>query len=179
MKDYWALLTETSDDPIDYKAMVRSKGWKQAIESEIHSILKNKTWDVIDRPAGGKPITAKWIFRTKRDTEGIVRKLKARLVARGFQQEEGIDYHDIFAPVVKWSTILLILALAAKHKWSLSQLDVITAFLNGTISEDILMEILEGFQSAGDSTKVCRINRALYGLKQAPKAWYDRIDKWL
>ena len=179
MKDYWALLTKISDDPIDYKVAVRSKGWKQAIESEIHSILKNRTWDVVDQPVGGKPITAKWIFRTKRDAEGTMRKLKARLVARGFQQEEGIDYHDIFAPVVRWSTILLILALAAKHKWSLFQLDVITAFLNGTINEDILMEIPEGFQSVGDPTKVCRINRVLYGLKQAPKAWYDRIDKWL
>jgi len=85
----------------------------------------------------------------------------------------------VFALVVRWETILVILALAAKHNWPLSQMDVITAFLNGTIQKEILMEILEGFLGAGDPTKICKINRALYSLKQAPKAWYDRIDQWL
>jgi len=92
------------------------------------------------------------------------------LVARGFQQQQGIDYKDIFAPVTQWSTILLILALATQKGWLLLQMDVVTAFLNDTLHEDIYMEIPEGFPSAGNIMKVCKINRALYGLKQAPKA---------
>ena len=110
---------------------------------------------------------------------GEIDKLKARIVARGFQQQQGIDYQDIFAPVARWSTILLIFALAVQKGWLLYQMDVITAFLNGTLLEDIYMEIPNGFPNAGDITKVCKINKALYGLKQAPKAWYERIDSWL
>ena len=106
-------------------------------------------------------------------------KYKARLVARGFQQQHGIDYNNIFALVVWWSTIRLVLTLAAKYKWPLSQLDVITAFLNGTLQEDIFMEVPDGFPSADDISKVCKVNKALYGLKQSPKAWYERIDTWL
>ena len=106
-------------------------------------------------------------------------KFKARLVARGFQQQQGIDYQDVFAPVVTWSTILLILALATQSNWPLLQVDVITAFLNGTLQEDIYMEIPEGFPWANDITKVCKVNKALYGLKQASKAWYERINFWL
>ena len=145
----------------------------------MNSIIKNNTWDIIDRPTNRKPITAKWLFKIKKDAQGRINKLKARLVARGSQQQEGIDYNDIFAPVVKWSTILTVFALAAKYGWPLHQLDVITAFLNGTISEEILMEIPPGFPSSDDESKVCRINRALYGLKQSPRAWYDRITSWL
>ena len=85
----------------------------------------------------------------------------------------------MFAPVVKWSTILVILALAAQYNWPLWQMDVITTFLNGDINEDIFMEIPDDFPGAGNPTLVCKINRALYRLKQAPKAWYDRIKSWL
>jgi len=105
--------------------------------------------------------------------------VKAQIVARGFQQKEDIDYHKVFVRVVRWKIILVILTLAAKHNEALSQMDMITTFLNGTITEDILIETLEGFLGGGDSTKVYRINRVLYGLKQAPKVWYDRINQWL
>jgi hypothetical protein len=81
--------------------------------------------------------------------------------------------------MVRWSTIQTIFVLAAQHRWPLHQMDVITAFLNGKLNEEVLMEIPEGFPGAGDQTKVCKFNRALYGLKQAPKAWYERIDTWL
>ena len=145
----------------------------------MNSIIKNNTWDIIDRPTNRIPITAKWLFKIKKDAQRKINKLKARLVARGFQQQEGIDYNDIFALVVKWSTILTVFALAAKYGWLLHQLDVITAFLNGTINEEILMEIPPGFPHSDDESKVCCINRALYGLKQSPRAWYDRITSWM
>ena len=111
--------------------------------------------------------------------DGTVSKFKARVVAKGFQQQEGIDYDDVFALVVRWSTIRAILAFAAKRKCFIHHIDVITAFLSGLLQEEVFMEVLDGFPGSGDPKKVCKINRALYGLKQAPKAWYARIDSWL
>ena len=179
LRDFWSLYSELLEEPLDFATANAQEDWKKAIKSETDSILKNDTWTVIDRSNDRKPITAKWLFKIKRNSSGKISKLKARIVARGFQQKEGVDYHDVFAPVVKWSTILAISTVAAQQKWSLRQMDVITAFMNGTISEEILMEIPDGFLGVDDPTKICKINRALYGLKQAPKAWYDRINKWL
>lgn len=127
--------------------------------------MKNETWDIVDRPGNRKPITAKWLYKIKRNSKGKITKFKARIVAKGFQQQEGVDFHDVFAPVVRWSTIRLVLALAAKYHWPLSQMDVITAFLNGNIEEEIYMEISDGFPGVGDNMKVCKINKAFYGLK--------------
>ena len=118
----------------------------------MDSILKNKTWTVTDRPTGHKPITTKWLFKIKRHSNGLINKLKAQIVARGFKQKEGTDYNEVFAPVIKWSTILIVLALAAKQNWPLWQMDVITAFLNGTITEELFMEIPDGFPKADDPT---------------------------
>ena len=179
LMDFWMLISEMAEEPLDFDTAIQSKGWRDAINSKVNSIIKNNTWDIIDWPTDRKPITAKWLFKIKKDAQGRISKLKARLVARGFQQQEGIDYNDIFAPVVKWSTILTVLALAAKHSWPLHQLDVITTFLNGTINEEIVMEIPPGFPSSDDASKVCRINRTLYGLKQSPRAWYECITSWL
>ena len=177
--DYWTLVSEIIDEPLDFQTASLHPDWKDAINREIGSILKNNTWEVVDRPPHRKPITAKWLFRIKKDAQGKTTKLKARVVARGFQQQEGVDFNEIFAPVVKWSTILIIFVLASQNNWPLHQLDIITAFLNGTIHEDIIMEIPAKFPSSGDESKVCKINRALYGLKQSPKAWYDKITNWL
>lgn len=133
----------------------------------------------MDRPIYKTPITAKWIYKIKKDPTGNVAKLKARIVARGFQQTEGVTFSEIFAPVVRWSTIRTILALVAKSSWPIRQMDVITTFLNGELSDEIYMEILEGFPGAGDPAKVCYLKRALYGLRQAPRVWYDKINSWL
>ena len=179
LRNFWTLTSKLMEEPLDFSSASQHAEWQLAIQKEVDAIPRNRTWDIIDRPSDRKPITAKWIFEIKRTAKGVVNRLKARIVARGFQQKEGIDYNEIFAPVVKWSTILLILALATKYNWPLHQMDIISAFLNGTINEDILMEIPEGFPSAGDNTKVCQIKQALYGLKQSPKAWYDRINSWL
>ena len=179
LMDFWMLISEITEEPLDFNTAILRKGWRDVISSKVNSIIKNNTWDIIDRPTNRTPITAKWLFKVKKDAQGKINKLKARLVAKGFQQQEGIDYNDIFAPVVKWSTILTVFALAAKYGWSLHQLDVITAFLNDTIDEEILMEIPPGFPHSDDESKVCRINRALYGLKQSPRAWYDRITSWM
>ena len=149
------------------------------MDEEIRAIQKNNTWDIVERPQTASPITAKWIYKVKKDSSGNIIKLKARIVARGFQQTEGVDFSDIFASVVRWSTIRTILALAARFSWPIRQMDVITAFLNGTLTEDVYMEIPEGFHATGDTNKVCHLKRALYGLRQAPRVWYNKIDSWL
>ena len=166
------------EEPLTFTEAAKDIAWQAATKKEIDSILRNYTWDVVDRPTNKKSITGKWLFKTKKGPIGAPVKLKARVVARGFQQQEGIDYTDIFAPVVRWSTIRIVIVLAAKRKWELKQMDVVTAFLNEHLDEEIYMEIPDGFPGAGDPTKVCKINRALYGLKQAPKSWYERIDAW-
>jgi hypothetical protein len=93
---------------------MKSKGWQDAVKKEVDSILSNNTWEIVNRPTNKHVITAKWIFRTKKGPNGKIMKLKARLCAKGFQQT-GVDFSKIFAPIVCWSTIRTILALAAKE----------------------------------------------------------------
>jgi hypothetical protein len=179
LKDYWTLISEVLEEPLTFTEAYSHPGWKEAIIREADSLKRNQTWTVVNRPAHTNTIQAKWIFKTKKGPTGSIAKLKARLVAKGFQQIHGIDYSEIFAPVVRWSTICFILSLAARRKWKLSHMDVVTAFLNGLIKEDIYLEIPEGFEHYGDPNQVLKLNRALYGLKQAPRIWYERIDSWL
>jgi hypothetical protein len=107
-----------------------------------------------------------------------VEKHKARFVARGFSQVEGIDYDETFAPVTRYSSIRSMLALSAQMGWKIHQMDVKTAFLNGQIEEEVYIEQPEGFETFDHESHVCRLKRALYGLKQAPRAWYTRIDNY-
>jgi hypothetical protein len=172
------MVSKIMEEPLTYTKAASNIGQKDAMKKEIESITKNHTWEIVDRPIDKISIIRKWIYEIKRDSSREVKKLKARIVARGFQQTQGIDFTDIFTLVVRWSTIRLIFALAAKLKWILRQIDVIIAFLNGILNDEVYMEIPEGFDGAGDPTKVCKINCALYGLRQSPKAWYGRIDTW-
>lgn len=101
---------------------------------------------------------------------------KARLVVKGYEQRAGIDYDETFAPVVKWSTIRAMIALAASLGWNITHMDVVTAFLNGHLDETIFMHQPPGFSTLGFEDLVCMLNRTLYGLKQSPRAWYQEID---
>jgi hypothetical protein len=164
-KDYFAMLTECDSEPVTYKEALTDSGWREAMQREKDSIYKNQTWIVVDRPERKNVISTKWIYKLKKDSMGRIVKCKARIVTRGFQQKEGADFFDTFAPVVRWTTIRAIITLAAKKEWDLDQFDFIIAFLNGLIEEDIYMEIPQGFKSLGCEGKVCKLNHALYGLK--------------
>lgn len=143
---------------------------------EIESLMKNRTWILVDRPAAQRPVSCKWVYKKKVEAENKIR-FKARLVARGFTQEEGIDYNEIFSPVVKHASIRILLAVAAQNKWELEQLDVKTAFLHGDLDETIYMDQSEGFLMHGNEGKVCLLKKSLYGLKQASRQWHLKFDE--
>ena len=169
-------------EPSTYKEAVGSKDkhkWIKAMNEEIDSLLKNKTWVLVLRSQiQQRPISCKWIYKKKVEaSENDNVRFKARLVARGFTQEEGVDYTEVFSPVVKHSSIRILLALVAKNNWELQQLDVKTAFLHGELEETIYMEQPQGFIKPRDEDKVCCLKRSLYGLKQSSRQWYLTFDK--
>jgi hypothetical protein len=131
-------------------------------------------------PKGKKAIGYKWVFAKK---EGFPDKndirYKARLVAKGYAQKEKIDYNEVFSPVVKHSSIRILLAMVAQLSLELAQLDVKTAFLYGDLKEEIYMSQPDGFKAAGKETWVCKLNKSLYRLKQSPRQWYKRFDKFM
>ncbi|RVX13979.1 Retrovirus-related Pol polyprotein from transposon TNT 1-94 [Vitis vinifera] len=151
--------------------------WKAAIDEEVQALEKNGMWEITDLPRGKKPVGCKWIFTVKYKADGNVDRYKARLVAKGFTQSYGIDYQETFAPVAKLNTVRVLLSLTANLDWSLHQLDVKNAFLNGDLEEEVYMDIPAGLEMTSNFNKVCRLRKSLYGLKQSPKAWFERFTK--
>ena len=167
------------NEPQNYEEAVSSSEgplWKEAIKSEVDSILQNHTWELVDLPPGCKPLGSKWIFKRKMKADGSIDKYKARLVIKGYRQREGLDYFDTYSPVTRINSIRMILAIAALRNLEVHQMDVKTAFLNGDLEEEIYMEQPEGFIVPGQEKKVCKLVKSLYGLKQAPKQWHEKFD---
>ena len=131
--------------------------WKEAVQSEMDSIMSNGTWEVVDRPYGDKPVGCKWVFKKKMRHDGTVEKYKARLVAKGYTQKEGEDYFDTYSPVARLTTIRVLISLAASHGLLIHQMDVKTAFLNGELEEEIYMDQPDGFVAKGQEGKVCKL----------------------
>ncbi|KAM1495899.1 hypothetical protein ACFXTO_030567 [Malus domestica] len=153
--------------------------WKEAIESEMESIIENNTWELVDLPPGSKPIGHKWIFKKKLKADGTIDKFKERLVAKGYRRKEGLDYFDTYSPVSRITSIRTLIAIAAVYNFDIHQMDVKTTFLNGELDEEICMEQPEGFVLKGQESKVCKLVKSLYGLKQAPKQWHEKFDHTL
>ncbi|CAM8910542.1 unnamed protein product [Rhodiola kirilowii] len=149
------------------------------MEDELRALKQTNTWNLVPKPTEANVVGCKWIFKTKHKSDGSIDKHKARLVARGFTQQFGIDYLDTFSPVVKPETIRLVLAIAVSRGWSLRQIDVRNAFLHGHLDQTIYMKQPPGFEDPQRPTHVCRLNKAIYGLKQSPRAWYARLSSIL
>ena len=149
--------------------------WYDAMKEKMESMAKNQVWELVHLPEGAKPISSKWVYKTKRNASGKVERFKARLVAKGFTQKKGIDYCETFSPVSRKESLRIIMALVAHYDLDLQQMDVKTAFLNGDLEEEIYMSQLEGFSD--DNQKVCRLRRSIYGLKQASRQWYIKFHK--
>ena len=142
-------------------------------------VMKNDVWEIVPKPEGKSVVSSKWIYKIKHVADGSIEKYKARFVARGFFQKDGIDYEETFAPVAWYTSIRAIVALASMMKWDLHQMGVKTYFRNGVIEEEVYIEQPREFEVEDKVTHVCKLMKALYGVKQAHRAWYGRIDSLL
>lgn len=149
------------------------------MNEEIGAIKKSKTWELVDLREGKDAIGVKWVYKTKNNVEDKIDRQKARLVVKGYKQQQGKDYDETFAPVARMETVNTVSSIAAQHKWNIYQMDVKSAFLNGVLKEEVYVEQPPRYEVEGQEHKVCKLKKAIYGLKQAPRAWYSRIDAYL
>jgi hypothetical protein len=178
-KDY-ALMSSISNviEPMSFNESNEHDEWRNAMEEEYESIMKNNTWELTELPKHKNPIGCRWIYKLKFKPDGSIDKYKARLVEKGYSQTKSIDYAETFAPVNKLNIIILLIALATKYHWKLHQLDVKSSFLNDELKEEVYLTQPEGFVEHGKEHLVCKLKKALYGLKQTPGSWYEKIDSF-
>ncbi|GAA0149586.1 transmembrane signal receptor [Lithospermum erythrorhizon] len=148
--------------------------WRAAMRDEIDAMIRTNTWTLVPQLPSMHVIRCRRIYKLKNDAQGKVTRRRACLVAKGNHQHEGIDYFDTFIPVVKHTTVRLMLRLAITFRWPLRQIDIQNAFLHGDLDETVYMQ-----QLIGDSSLVCKLNKSLYGIKQAPRAWFHCLHKFL
>ena len=171
---------DMSQDPKTYaEAMARPDAdkWELACEDELRSFHNMDVYELVPRPRDRKVIGSKWVLRRKFGPDGSIQKYKARIVAQGFTQIEGVDYDETFAPVAKLSSLRTILAIAAEYDLEVHQMDVKCAYLNGELEQEIFMEPPPGFDAP--SNMVFRLRKAVYGTKQGGRVWYKNVKKEL
>ena len=175
------LLLSDSGEPECYDQAMQvddSVKWESAMKDEMDSLMSNQTWELAELPPGKKALHNKWVYRIKEEHDEN-KRYKARLVVKGFQQKEGVYYNEIFSPVVKLTTIRLVLKIIAAENLHLEQLDVKAAFLHGDLEEELYMRQPEGFIKEDKKNLVCRLKKSLYGLKLAPRQWYKKLDSFM
>jgi hypothetical protein len=150
--------------------------WQTAMSLEFEALMTNGTWTLCPRPLHHNVIRNKWVYKIKQKPDGSIDRFKARLVAKGFEQQSGVDYIDTFSPVIKPSTIRIILAMAVHFNRPIRQLDVSNSFLHGTLLEEVYMEQPQGFVSKEHPDFVCKLRKSIYGLKQAPRDWFHCLS---
>ncbi|GJS44613.1 retrovirus-related pol polyprotein from transposon TNT 1-94 [Tanacetum coccineum] len=166
-------------EPKNFKSAITEDCWFQAMQDEIHEFDRLQVWELVPQPDYVMIIALKWIYKVKLDEYGDVLKNKAQLVAKGYRQEEGIDFKELFAPIARIEAIRIFIANAASKNMTIYHMDVKTAFLNGELKEEVYVSQPEGFIDPDHPTHVYRLKKALYGLKQAPRAWYDTLSRFL
>ena len=157
----------------------QSSQWREAMESEYSSLLKNDTWDLVPPPEGKNIFGSRWVLKVKHDENGSVNRFKARLVAQGYSQVKGVDYEEVFSPVARNTSVRSLLALANAHDLEIHQMDVKTAFLNGSLDCEIYMSQPEGFVDPDRPNHVCKLKKSIYGLKQSARCWNTTLDEYL
>jgi hypothetical protein len=169
------LVDDTPKTIVEAFASPDMDDWKEAVRSEIDSILSNETWELVDRPYGCKPVVCKRVLKKKLRVDGTIDKYKARLVTKGYTQKEGKDFFDNYSPIARLTTIHVLLSLVVSHGLLIHQMDVKIAFLNGELEEESYMTQPDGFIVKGQDDKVCKLVKSLYGLKQEPKQWHEKF----
>eukprot|EP00171_Calliarthron_tuberculosum_P001088 IDg1088t1 len=165
-----------NDPPQSYTEATSSANidfWAPGIKREEDSIRENNTFTLVEHQPGMHVIPCRYVFKVKNNTP------KVRIVAKGFRQVHGVDYSETYAPVVTLATVRVFLSIIATLDLECDQMDVITAFLNGDLEEDIYMQVPSGFKDKSKPNLVCKLHKALYGLKQAPQQWYAKINSFL
>ncbi|GJQ90596.1 putative ribonuclease H-like domain-containing protein [Tanacetum coccineum] len=175
-------MTKNVTEHVEPKKVIQAltdPSWIEAMQDELLQFKLQKVWTLVDLPYGKRAIGTKWVYRNKKDDRGIVVRNKARLVAQGYTQEEGIDYDEVFAPVARIEAIRLFLAYASFMNFIVYQMDVKSVFLYGTIEEEVYVCQPPGFEDPEFPNKVYKVEKALYGLHQAPRAWNETLSSYL
>ena len=161
------------------KDALENEYWNKSMNKEIGQVEKKNTWTLAPRLKNKNLIGTKWVFRNKLDENGEITRNKARLVCKGYAQEEGLDYGETFAPIERMEGVRTLLAYATYKGFKVYQMDVKFAFLNGILEEEVYIEKPKEFFDENNKDKVCKLHKALYGLTQPPRAWYERLQKYL
>ncbi|GJR80727.1 putative ribonuclease H-like domain-containing protein [Tanacetum coccineum] len=175
-------MTKSVTDHVEPKKVIQAltdPSWIEAMQDELLQFKLQKVWTLVDLPYGKRAIGTKWVYRNKKDKRGIVIRNKARLVAQGYTQEEGIDYDEVFAPVARIEAIRLFLAYALFKDFVVYQMDVKSAFMYGKIEEEVYVYQPPGFEDPEFPDRVYKVEKALYGLHQALRAWYETLSTYL
>ena len=167
----FALAVLTESIPKSYIEALQVPAWKAAMDAEYAAFIQRETWTLVPRPLDANVVSCKWVYSLKYNPDGSIARYKARLMARGFSQAYGLDYHETFSPVARLSSIRVLFSIALDQSWSLHQLDVSNAFLYGDLDEQVFMEQ----PAQGESSAVCLLKKAIYGLKQSPRAWFHKF----
>ena len=157
---------------------LKDSNWVLAMQEELNNFTRNEVWHLVPR-YNQNFVGTKWVFRNKQDEHGVVTRNIARLVAKGYSKVEGLDFDETYALVARLESIRIFLAYATYHVFKLYQMDVKSAFLNGTIKEEVYVEQPLGFEDSEYPSHVYKLSNALYGLKQAPRAWYECLRDFL
>ncbi|KAI3810709.1 hypothetical protein L1987_20331 [Smallanthus sonchifolius] len=166
-------------EPKNVEMALNDNNWIESMQEELAQFNKLKVWNLVDLPKGAYPIGTKWVFKCKKDDRGVMVRNKARLVVQGFNQQEGIDYTEVYAPVARLEAIRLFLAFASFKGFKVFQLDVKSAFLYGKVKEEVYVCQPRGFEDPMNPNMVFKLDKALYGLHQAPRAWYETLSTHL
>ncbi|GJS18498.1 putative ribonuclease H-like domain-containing protein [Tanacetum coccineum] len=169
----------SQEEPKRVSKALSDPAWVEAMQEELLQFKLQKVWILVDLPKGYRVIGTKWVYRNKKDERGIVIRNKARLVAQGHTQEEGINYDEVFSPVARIEAIRMFLGYASYMGFMVYQMDVKSAFLYGQIEEEVYVCQPPGFEDPDHPDKVYKVVKALYGLHQAPRAWYDTLANYL
>ena len=163
-------------EPTSFTQANRHSHWRKAMTDELKALKANNTWSLTHLPLGKHPIGSKWVYKVKLKVDGSLERYKARLVAKSYTQQEGLDYSETFSPMAKFSTVRTLLAIASAQHWSFIQFDVNNAFLHGDVNEEVYMLLTLCFPSKGETDLVCKLHKSLYGLKQASRQWFVKFS---
>ncbi|GKD87818.1 retrovirus-related pol polyprotein from transposon TNT 1-94 [Tanacetum coccineum] len=176
---YFFALTMSKKEPKNIKEAMADHAWIEAMQEELHQFDRIGVWEIVDKPFGKTVIGLKWLWKNKKYEESIVIRNKARLVDKGYSQEEGIDFEESFAPVARLEAVRIFIAYVVHKSFPIFQMDVKTDFINGLLKEEVYVSQLDRFVNPDHPERVYRLKKANYKLEQAPRAWYDEVLKLL